>query len=137
MPRLDDCHEQVVRALQKDGWVVRDKPLRIRTNLRAVHIDIEATRNTNGSSQHILLAEIKCFPDRKSTTAELYIAVGQYVIYRAILAEANMAIPLYLAVPEIIYNTIFDSTVRGAISDNNIKMIIVNLETETITQWIE
>jgi hypothetical protein len=51
--------------------------------------------------------------------------------------KPNMAIPLYLAVPEIIYNTIFDSTVRDAISDNNIKMIIVNLETETITQWIE
>jgi XisH protein len=29
MPAFDHCHEQVVRALQKDGWQVADAPFRI------------------------------------------------------------------------------------------------------------
>ena len=80
MPRLDDCHEQVVHALEKDGWNVDDKPRRLIHQERLVFIDIQAARGTNGSRQQILLAEVKCFPDRERTTQELYIAFGQYII---------------------------------------------------------
>ena len=137
MPALDQCHEQVVRALQKDGWQVNDTPLRLSTAQRTVYIDIEASRNLNGNFQQIVLAEIKCFRDRDSTTRELYTAIGQYIIYRAMLAEVSMSVSLYLAIPDAIHETVFDSTVRRAIGDNEIKLVIVNLETETVTQWIE
>ena len=137
MPRLDDCHEQVVHALEKDGWNVDDKPRRLIHQERLVFIDIQAARGTNGSRQQILLAEVKCFPDRERTTQELYIAFGQYIIYRALLAQEEINLPLYLAVPLDAYDQIFDSTVLRAISDNSVKLVIVNIATETISQWSE
>jgi hypothetical protein len=136
MPRLDDCHLQIVRALEKEGWKVSNA-FHIRTQKRVVYIDALAWRGTNGESQQILLAEIKCFPDTQAATTELYLAFGQYILYRAVLAEVNNPTPLYLAVPEHIYQTVFDSTTRRAVSDNRIKLLLVDLDTETITRWNE
>lgn len=84
-----------------------------------------------------MLVEIKCFPDRNSTTEDLYVAIGQYIIYRAIMIELGMIIPLYLAVSDDVFETVFDSSVRWAISDSRIRLVIVSLETETIREWIE
>ncbi len=137
MPALDACHPQIVRALEKDGWRVSEKPVKIDTANRTVYIDIEAFRSTNGSRQHILLGEIKCFPDKDSTTRDLYIAFGQYLIYRAVLDEREFNVPLYLVVPEEIYNAVFDSTVHRAIGDNRIRLLVVNIETEVIVQWMD
>ena len=137
MPALDYCHPQFVRALQKDDWLVKEKPEQFRVTGRIIFIDISASRGTNGLKRQALFAEIKCFPDLQSTSRELYIAIGQYIVYRAVLAELQDTTLLYLAVPESVYQTVFDVAVRRAISDNQIKMVIVNLETETITQWIE
>jgi hypothetical protein len=53
------------------------------------------------------------------------------------LAEVNMTMPLYLAIPKSVFDTIFDTAVQRALRDNGIKLLIVNLETETVTQWIE
>ena len=137
MPRLDDCHEQVVRALEKEGWHVNPSQEQRYTPDRTIFIDIVATRGINGSTEQILLAEIKCFADRNSTTRELYIAFGQYILYRAFLAELKDETPLYLAVPEHAYIGIFEQTALRAVRDNRVKMVIVNVVTETITRWIE
>jgi hypothetical protein len=137
MPRPDRCHSQIVHAFQKDGWRIISEQEQYYAPERAIFVDIKAGRNVNGSTQQILLAEVKCFPDRDSTSRELYVSFGQYVIYRAVLAELRDSSPLYLTVPEDVYIHVFDSTVRRAISDNHIKLVIVNLETEAITQWIE
>lgn len=137
MSRLDYCHPQIVHALEKDGWVVNPIPLEIETLERTIRVDIEASRQLNGTRQRVLMAEVKCFPDRKKTTRELYEAVGQYIIYRAVLAEIGLDVPLYLALPLEVYAIIFDSTARRAIRDNKIKLLIVNLELERIAEWIE
>jgi hypothetical protein len=136
MPALDFCHENVVHALEKDGWTITDT-VRVVTATRTIFIDIEARRDSNGSRQQILLAEIKCFPDRDSTTREIYTAIGQYIIYRTALAQQNLHFPLYLAVPESVYHNVFDPIVHQAILDNRMKIVVVNIDTETIVQWIE
>ncbi len=137
MPRYDDCHPQVVRALEKAGWTVNDAPFKVKRLKRQIYIGLEATRHTNGSQQQILLAEVKCFPDTSSVTTELYTAIGQYLIYQAMLAELRIEMPLYLAIPEETYNNEFDMVVHRAITDSKIKLLIVNLESERVTQWIE
>jgi XisH protein len=71
------------------------------------------------------------------STRDLYIAFGQYILYRALLAELRDESPLYLAVPEDAFINIFEQTALRAVRDNQVKMVIVNVETETITQWIE
>jgi len=138
MPRLDDCHPQIVRALEKDGWKVQDAPFRIvLSKRRVIYIDVEASRGTNGSRQQILLAEIKCFPESQNTITELYHAIGQYLIYQSVLIMANLTISLYLAIPETIYEAIFDEAVRHAISQSKIKLLIVDMDEERVKQWIE
>lgn len=137
MPRLDNCHPIVVRALEKAGWTVNDAPFKVKRLNRQIYIDVEASRRANGSRQQILLAEVKCFPDTSSITTELYTAIGQYLIYQAMLAELSIEIPLYLAVPEETYKNEFDSVVQRAINECKMKLLIVNLEAERIIQWIE
>jgi hypothetical protein len=136
MPALDQCHEHVVHALTKAGWRVQSAPYKLSSDLRTVYIDLSVSQGTNGDRQQILLVEVKCFPDRKSTTRDLYTAIGQYLVYRAMLANVGLDIPLYLAVPDDIYGQIFDTVVIKAITDNQIKIVVVNLVTETVTRWI-
>jgi hypothetical protein len=132
MPAFDHCHSQIVRALEKDGWAVQPRSPRLIVKERLVIIDIQAARVEDASS--VLLVEVKCFPDQKSTS-DLYIAFGQYILYRALLAELELGIPLYLAVPEDVYQKVFDDVVLRAVKDNAVSLIIVDLEQEMISQW--
>lgn len=137
MPVLDSCHSQVVNALRKDGWTVAEKPRYIgdAETETFVYIDIEAHYQPNGAARSMYV-EVKCFPG-KNPTQELYIALGQYLIYRTLLAKQAIVVPLYLAAPQTVYATIFNSVIRQTLRDNRIMLIVVDLETETIVQWIE
>jgi hypothetical protein len=75
MPAFDQCHEQVVRALQNEGWQVIKAPLRVRFKSRQVYIDVEMSRGTNGNHELMVVVEIKCFPDEAATTPDLYEAI--------------------------------------------------------------
>ncbi len=137
MPAFDACHEQVVRALQKAGWRLEGAPARVSTPYRTVYIDLEMSQGLNGSLQHIMFLEVKCFPDKNSTTTDLYISLGQYLIYRAMLIETLQTAPLYLAVPETIFATVFDKAVMGAVGDSHIRLVVINLDEEEVVKWIE
>ena len=91
MPAIDVCHSQVVHALQKDGWTVDPQPFTIRVQRRRGFIDIIANQSINGTSQQILLAEVKCFQDQASWTNDLYAAIGQYIVYRTMLEQINIS----------------------------------------------
>jgi hypothetical protein len=134
MPALDACHPHVVNALVKDGWTVDRDPFRLLIGRRSVFIDLEVSNPHN--DQRILLIEVKCFPDRESTTRDLYTALGQYLIYRAMLAQANSPFPLYLSIPADVFATIFDASVLKAVADNRIQLVMVDLDSEVVTQWI-
>lgn len=140
MPALDSCQNQIVRALRQDGWTIADKPKYIADpdTETFVYIDIEAFRDPNGtpSEARTIYVEVKCFPG-KNTTQEIYIALGQYLIYRALLAKQTINVPLYLAVPKLIYEATFNAVFRKALHDSGIMMIVVDLVTETIVQWIK
>lgn len=109
---LDNCHQQVEHALQKEGWIIEPTPRRVDTDTRLVYIDIEASRQSNGTSQHILLVEVKCFSNR--TNLERFVALGQYLIYRAVLAERQIFYPLYLSVPADAYDLVFDTAITSS-----------------------
>jgi hypothetical protein len=87
MSRQDFCHNQIIHALQNDGWDVDDRQFRLRLPSRLIFIDIHATKNSNGHRENVLLAEVKCFPERRADTTDLYQALGQYILYRSVLAE--------------------------------------------------
>jgi hypothetical protein len=134
MPILDSCHWQVVRALEKDGWQVNPKPSQFteENSGMTVIIDLYAER----SEDERLFVEVKCYPE-KNRTQELYVSFGQYMLYRSFLQQEGLDIPLYLAVPKEIYATRFHNIIRQAIEDNDIKVVVVDIETETVSEWIE
>jgi uncharacterized membrane protein len=64
MSALDACEPQIIRAFEKDGWRIVEKPVRIRISLeRMVYADISMERRTNGHAEQIVIIEIKCFPN--------------------------------------------------------------------------
>jgi hypothetical protein len=137
MPAFDQCHEQVVSALQKDGWRIEDQQIKMSLGKRRVFVDLRAVREVNGDRQQIMLVEIKCFPEGENITQELYMAIGQYVVYRAMLTQLGLDLPLYLSIPETIFDSVFDVIIQTGMRDSRIKLVIVNLEQERIVRWIE
>jgi hypothetical protein len=40
MPAKDEVHEQVVRALKKDGWIITHDPFKVRWKTRKLLVDL-------------------------------------------------------------------------------------------------
>jgi hypothetical protein len=132
MPAIDECQPQIVNALVKAGWSVSKKPFILRLNRQhRLHIDLEAA-NQQGT---ILVIEVKCFSDAQFATTDLYLAIGQYIVYRSLLREKNIVANLFLAVPLSAYNDVFQRMGMSAVIDNDVKMIVVDLEKEVIHTW--
>lgn len=136
MPTLDQCHDQVVNALKNDGWQLDASPSRFLLPYRYVYIDLRLSRKTNGKREQILLVEVKCFIDEKKRVPDLYLSIGQYLVYRALLVESKVMYPLYLAVPENIFGALFDPAVMRVVQESHINIVLINLEKETVTRWI-
>jgi hypothetical protein len=137
MPAVDACQPQIIKALENEGWYVNPKPYYVEKDDRRAFIDVVASKQSNGTHERIMLAEVKCFVDQNSSTTELYVALGQYLIYRSLLTETNQLIPLYLAISEQVYRAIFDSIVLRVVEEARIKLLIVDLGVERIVRWIE
>jgi hypothetical protein len=133
MPQLDVCHDQVVHALEKDGWVVSPVPHAIRAPGRRYPLlaDFRARRGQD----EIIIVEIKCFVDE--ALEDLYSAIGQYLVYRYLLRQSVANPRLYLAVPTHAYYGIFRDIGVGIINEAQIRLIVVNMVDEVIEQWIE
>jgi hypothetical protein len=95
MPAFDRCHEQVVQALQREGWNVDGEQVTLALGKRRIFVDLHAVRGENGSQQQMMLIEVKCFPISTTVNEELYHAIGQYLVYRAMLSERRLETPLY------------------------------------------
>jgi hypothetical protein len=135
MTQADICREQVVRALEKSGWIVYPDEFMLRLGRRhRLYIDIEAFRPADRS---IMVVEVKCFQDKEAQTTELYTAIGQYLIYQSLLDQRRIKTPLYLAVPALAYAGIFHRMALPVIRRNHVKMILVDMGREVIEQWIE
>jgi len=76
---------------------------------------------------------VKCF--KEGVQNEFYVAVGQYISYRNVIRTQRPQHTLYLAVPENVYDD-FTSVQREILTENHVKLMIVNLELEVITRWI-
>jgi hypothetical protein len=134
---LDACEPQVLRALQKDNWTIINKPFAIRTNTHIVFADCLLERKNNGSSEHAIILEVKCFSNPQSDLVEFYTAVGQYQFYRAAVVASDSTTPVYLAIPHSAYMRLTnDNAVRIAISQNGIKLVAVDIVKEEVVLWL-
>jgi XisH protein len=83
-----------------------------------------------------IAVEIKSFRGR-SAIADLEQAIGQYSLYRLLLRQIDEARELYLAVTSTTFEEIFSEPIGElVIRELSIKLIIVDVKTIEVVQWI-
>jgi XisH protein len=137
MPKLDIIHNSVKNALIKDGWLITDDPYVIQYRRTTLYADLGAERpiaaERNGQK---LVVEVKSFIGA-SKIQDLKEALGQYDIYRYLLEETAPDRKLYIAISQVAYNIFFTQDVTQLILNRHqLPIIVVDLETEEIKQWI-
>jgi hypothetical protein len=102
-----------------------------------LYVDIAAEKSIAAEKQgQKILVEVKSFLGR-SFINDLEQAVGQYVVYRDILLETELDFELYLAITQGIYKSYFQRQLtQMIINRNQVKLLIVDAESEVIVQWI-
>jgi hypothetical protein len=133
----DAFHDVVKAALLKDGWTVTD-PLRLKIGKVKMAIDLGGDRLVGADRQGEKIAvEVKSFLATASAISEFHTALGQFINYRGALRIRDPDRTLYLAVPDLTYETFFQEFFPKMMSEeNNLRLLIYNIQAEAIVQWI-
>jgi len=137
MARLDTIHDVVKNALIKDGWEITDDPYTIRYEEMTLQADLAAERAIAAErAGRKIVVEIKSFIGH-SRTQDFKLALGQYNLYLGLLELTEPDRKLYLAIGDHTYSKYFRQKAVQAIAERfQLALLIVNLETEEIVQWI-
>lgn len=137
MPARDIYHTAVRNALVKDGWTITNDPLRLSWGGKDMYVDLGAEQLLAAAKDDRFIAvEIKSFVGA-SDMADLEKALGQYALYRAVLAEREPQRRLYLAVPQAVIRDIFEEPLGKLLLDKQLVQVIgFDPDTEEIVQWL-
>ena len=137
MPARDLYHDVVVRALQADGWTITADPLVLSYGGRDLFVDLGAERELLAAERagQKIGVEVKSFISR-SAVLDLELAVGQYTVYREVLAANEPERTLYLAVPGRVFEGIFSERLgRLLLEKQRLLLLVFDPEKERIVQW--
>ena len=137
MPRRDLYHDTVIAALERDGWTITDDPLVLSYGKKDVYVDLGAEKMLGATKDGQEIAvEIKSFIG-PSDVHDLHMAVGQYNVYRDILADTGSKRTLYLAVPRRAYEGIFaDQLGQLVVERQELQVIVFGDDPEEKLEWI-
>ena len=135
----DRFHQVVKKALESDGWNVTRDPLQIKVGGVDMEIDLEVERLLAAErGEEKIAVEVKSFLASASAISEFHTALGQYINYRAALRREDPDRILYLAVPDLVYNSFFQLDFPASmLQENFVKIIVYNIELEQISIWKE
>jgi len=138
MPAKDIYHHIVKQALINDGWTITHDPFHLRYGGFDFFIDFGAEDLLGASKDDRQIAvEVKSFVGA-SSLQEFHLAIGQFLNYRIVLAEADPERILYLAISEYVYNSLLLTPFgQLALRKHQLKVIVFDDEQEVITQWLE
>ncbi len=138
MPAKDIYHNAVKFALVKDGWEILTEDYSLEYGGDRLYVDIAAEKPIAAAKQgQKILVEVKSFLGR-SFINDLEQAVGQYIVYRDILIETGLDFYLYLAITQGTYKRYFQRQLaQMIINRNQVKLLIVDPESEGIVEWID
>ena len=133
----DRFHQVVKTALTKDGWNITHDPIKIKVGGVEMEIYLGAERLLAAErGDEKIAVEIKSFLASASAISEFHTALGQFINYRAALRREEPERTLYLAIPELIYNSFFQLDFPASmLQENSVRLIIYNIELEQISQW--
>ena len=138
MPAKDTYHDAVSRALTKDGWTITDDPLTLSFGGRDLFVDLGAERLTIAAERpgERIAVEIHSFLNL-SPVRDLQEAVGQYDIYRAVLAQVDPDRVLYLALPRrISEGLIGEQFGQLIVSSLRLRLLVFDEKQEKVVKWI-
>lgn len=137
MPAHDRDHDAVRAALVADGWTITGDPLRLRYAGDDLYVDLAAERLIGAERGHRRIAvEIKSFSGA-SELSDLHTAVGQFIVYREVLAEIDPQRELYLAVPESVRAEVFESGIAKLMLARQIhRLVSYDAIRKEVVRWI-
>lgn len=137
MPQRDIYHQAVRNALSKEGWTITHDPLTVPFGLRRVYLDLGAEQLLAAERGPDRIAvEIKSFIGM-SEVADLETALGQFVLYRSLLARSEPERKLFLAVPATAYEAILaDDIGRAVREDTSMPIIVFDPRKEIVQKWL-
>ena len=138
MPAKDLYHDIVVVALAADGWKVTDDQLYLGYGDRDLWVDLGAERLPLTAEKQVerIAVEIKGFLN-PSPVDDLQTAIGQFNMYRDVLAETESDRFLYLAITQRAWEGIFSEPLGQLMLERQrLRLIVFDAKTERIIKWI-
>ncbi|NER37544.1 MAG: fatty-acid synthase [Oscillatoria sp. SIO1A7] len=137
MPARDIYHYSCKNALINDGWTVTDDPYLLRWGPKDLYIDLGAQKFLAAEKQDRKIAvEVKSFVS-PSEVEDLKNALGQFVLYRALLARTEPERELYTAIRDAVFSELFEGSVgQVLLEDREIKLVTFDPDKEAIVRWI-
>jgi hypothetical protein len=137
MAAKDLFHDAVKKGLEKEQWIITDDPLSLKFGDTRIYIDLGAEKVLAAEKGTEKIAvEIKTFAS-DSVVFDFHVALGQFLNYQVVLENKDPSRKLYLAVPEEVYDTFFQSLLAKAVVQKyQIRLITYDPEHEVIVKWL-
>jgi hypothetical protein len=138
MPARNIHHNAVIRALQDDGWTITHDPLLIPYGDRRLFIDLGAERVTIGAERggERIAVELASFV-ADSPVRDLQEAVGQFVVYRALLSQAEPERTLFLAVSTRVYDSLLSEPLGQLVAaEVRLRILVFDVQQQKVVRWI-
>jgi XisH protein len=137
VPAKDTYHDSCRNALIKDGWTITHDPLRLKWGNKDMYVDLGAEQLVTAEKAGYKIAvEIKSFIGA-SELNDIENAVGQYFVYRSVMARTEPNRTLYLAVHNEVFIDIFEEPIGLLmLEDYQIPLLVFDIKTEVILKWI-
>jgi hypothetical protein len=138
VPARNIYHDAVVHALTADGWTVTHDPLTISYGGKDLFVDLGAERLAIAAEKtgQRIAVEVQSFLS-PSPVRDLQGAVGQFDIYRAVLAETEPGRLLYLAVPRRIHDGLLAERLgQLVVTRLRLRLLVFDEQRERVVQWI-
>ncbi len=138
MPARDIYHEVVKKALIRNGWTVTHDPYRLAVAETNLYADLGAERILAAEkAEEKIAVEIKSFIGPSPMT-DLERAIGQFTVYRTVMATTEPDRVLYLAIRQKTLRDVFEKSLgKLLLAEHLVRLITFDPEEETIVKWID
>lgn len=137
MAAKDKDHLIVIKALEKDGWIITDDPFYIHAKGYTYQADLGAERLLSAAKgEEKIVVEIKTFLGT-SKIYDFHQAIGQFHNYKTGLMDMKSERDLYLAMPHEIYEELFQhETIQNSAKLIGLKLAVYHRTKIEIVKWI-
>jgi hypothetical protein len=137
MSAKDFYYDTVRDALLRDGWAITADPLPLRAeSIDDPAADAACLLAAEKSAKQIVVLTKGFLGD--SDEDELTLAIGQFVLYRALLRRTKPECDLYIAVPCDVHEEIFRQEIaQSVVSELGIAVVTFDPEESVIAQWLK